>query len=374
MDRIADLQTPALLLDQARLERNLKRMAARAAALGVALRPHMKTAKSVDVARRATAGQAGGITVSTLKEAEYFAAAGFADITYAIGITADKLARAAALQQRHGATIGLVLDSLQAARAVAAQADALQTAFAVHVEIDSGQHRAGIAPDDADLAEIGRTLHDGSGTRLAGVLTHAGHSYNCRSVAAIAAVAEAERAAAVQAAEALRAAGLPCPVVSVGSTPTALHAHSLAGATEMRPGVYMFGDRFQAAIGSCDTPDLALSVLASVVGVWPRDGRALIDAGALALSQDRSMEAIDVDAGYGAVFDADGVRPLGDLRLANVNQEHGFLIGDVGDLAPGDRVRVFPNHACMTAAMYDAYNVLDADGAIAARWTRVGGW
>jgi len=373
MDELHRLPTPALLLDQARLDGNLQRMADHAAALQVALRPHLKTAKSAEVARRATAGQAGGIAVSTVKEADHFATAGFADITYAVGITPDKVDAVVAVQGHHGARVGVVLDDPGCARAVATRAAAYADRLDVHIEVDCGQHRAGIAPDDPALPEIGRILHEATGTRLAGVLTHAGHSYGCRTPEQIADVAEAERTAAVRAAERLRAAGLPCPVVSVGSTPTALHARRLDGVSEMRPGVYMFGDRFQAAIGSCTTAHMAVSVLASVVGVWPAAGRALIDAGALALSQDRSMDAIDGEAGYGAVYDASGRTPLAGVRLSGVNQEHGFLSGAVGGLRIGDRLRVYPNHACMTAAMYDHYDVV-ADGAVVGNWERINGW
>lgn len=374
MSDLTDIRTPALVLDTGRLQRNLTRMQSRARELKVDLRPHMKTGKSVDVARAATAGQAGGVTVSTLAEAAYFAEAGFTDITYGVGITADKFAEVAEIAGKTGAKVNVVLDSLAAARALADWDGPAGAPIPALIEIDSGQHRAGIAADDAGLLDIARCLHDASGAELAGVMTHAGHSYNCGSVEDIVAVAEAERAAVVSAAERLRAAGLPCPVVSVGSTPTALHAKHLDGVTEMRPGVYMFGDRFQAALGSCDTTDLALSVLATVVGVYPARGLALINAGGLALSQDRSMDAVVGEPSYGAVYDLPGQQALDGLRLGNVNQEHGFLFGDVTDLAVGQRLRVFPNHACMTAAMYDHYHLVDDATAITGTWGRNNGW
>ena len=187
-------------------------------------------------------------------------------------------------------------------------------------------------------------------------------------------VAEAERAAVAQAAELIRSTGIECPIVSVGSTPTALHARDLTGVSEMRPGVYMFGDRFQTALGSCQPGDMAVSVLASVIAVYPERDFALIDAGGLALSQDRSMDAIEGKASYGALYEATGQTPLAGLELNAVNQEHGFITGDVSQLASGQRLRVFPNHACMMAAMYPHYHLVEGGEEIVGRWSRMGGW
>ena len=242
-DVLQDLATPALILDLSRLTANLDRMATRGASLGVQLRPHMKTAKCIDVARLATKGQAGGITVSTLAEADYFARAGFTDILYGVGITPDKLAAVAAVQAL-GAEVILILDSPECAQMVAKRAADLPGPFRFLLEIDSGQHRTGLAPDDPRVLECARILSASPDCALMGVMSHAGHSYDCASIAAVVEVAEAERGAVVAAAGSLRAAGLPCPIVSVGSTPTALHAEHLDGVTEMRPGVFMFGDLF----------------------------------------------------------------------------------------------------------------------------------
>lgn len=363
--RIADLPTPSLILDRRVLDANLARMRDRAAGLGVTLRPHLKTAKSDRVARLAHAGESGPITVSTLAEAAYFLDRGFADMTYAVGVTPDKLPALAALTAR-GASLGLITDDPEAARAIGARGAELGVVFPVHVEVDSGSGRGGLAPDDPALVEIGRIVDGAPGASLRGVLTHAGMSYQCDGPAAIRAVAERERADAVAAAEALRAAGLPCPVVSVGSTPTATFAERLDGVTEMRPGVYMFMDLFQAGIGVCGEDDIAVSVVASVVGHKPAANRLLIDAGALALSQDSSL------AGYGRIAAA------GDLQVASVHQEHGFVEGASPlpfDRYPvGARVRVLPNHACMTAAMYDRYYVVDGGDEVVDEWDRCRGW
>jgi D-serine deaminase-like pyridoxal phosphate-dependent protein len=228
---------------------------------------------------------------------------------------------------------------------------------------------------------LGRALHDLPGLRLAGVLTHAGNSYQCRTLADIQHVAETERLAAVTAATQLRAAGLPCPVVSVGSTPTATHGLSVEGLTEMRCGVYMFGDVFQAEIGSHRLEDIAVSVLATVIGHRPDMNSALIDAGGLALSKDRSTGAAGLaeDIGFGMILSEDGSRRIGSVRVGHVYQEHGMLTAEgpfpFDELPIGARVRVLPNHVCMTAAMYDGYRVVDSGaGPVVDLWSRINGW
>jgi D-serine deaminase-like pyridoxal phosphate-dependent protein len=375
--KLADLPTPSLVLDRTALAGNCAAMAARAAKLGVRLRPHMKTAKSADAAKIATAGQFGGITVSTLAEAAYFAAHGFRDITYAVGIVPGKLDEVARLQ-RDGVAMTLVTDNVPAVEAAARRAAALGATFALLVEIETGGGRAGVLPESPELLDVARAIASAKGLSLAGVLTHAGHSYKCEGEAAIAAVAEEERAGAVRAAERLRAAGLPCPVVSVGATPTAMFAHALKGVTEMRPGVYTLMDLYQLAIGVCRREDIAVSVLATVIGHNPRTGRVLVDAGALALSQDKGAAGLMENVGFGWVCGEKGER-LDGLYVAEVNQEHGMIAAPAGappfDRLPvGARVRILPNHACMMAAPYARYNVVDRGDDVLAVWDKATGW
>ena len=363
--RLADLPTPCLVLDRAILRANIARMANALARHGAPLRPHMKTAKSIDVAWLALAGQPGGITVSTLLEAGYFAAHGIRDILYAVGITPQKLDAVAALNAR-GAEVAVITDDLEIAAATAAHPSPPRTL----IEIDTGEARGGITPDDERLLALAERL----GPSLAGVMTHAGHSYSGRTADEIARIAEAERSGAVRAAERLRAGGHAAPIVSVGSSPTALHAGSLSGVTEVRAGVYMFGDLFQAEIGTHGMADIAVTVLASVIGRRP--GQVLIDAGGLALSKDRSTEAAPRDWGYGRVLDLAG-NPLGDATVRRAYQEHGVVELDSSvaiDLPVGAKVRVAPNHTCMTAAAHDRYHVVEGSEEVLAVWPRVNGW
>ncbi|MDY0743364.1 alanine racemase [Paucibacter sp. R3-3] len=382
--KLTDLPTPSLVLDLDRAERNCAAMNRRAHELGVALRPHLKTAKSVEVARLATRGQPGGITVSTLAEIDHFGRQGFRDITYAVGIAAHKLDALAALQREHGLLLTLLVDHRDTLADLAQRAAALDTRFALLIEIDCGGGRGGVAPDGEELLALARQMAASSHLRLAGVLTHAGQSYAVQGREAIATVAEAERSAAVQAATRLRAAGFELSVVSVGSTPTAVFAQGLAGVTEMRPGVYTLFDLDQVAIGACTIDDIAASVLACVIGHNPRSRRVLIDAGALALSKDLSANSFGTglpgfpDLGYGLVCAIDGGAPLPGLRVAEVHQEHGFIAGgdDLFEQLPiGRRVRILPHHICMTAAPYAHFDVVRAGNhEIVARWPKVGGW
>ena len=364
--RLADLPTPCLVLDRNILLRNIGTMARWLARHSVPLRPHMKTAKSIDVARLATAGQPGGITVSTLAEAEYFAGHGISDILYAVGITPQKLDQVAKLNST-GAAVIVVTDDLDTASAIAAHRQPPR----VLIEIDSGEGRGGVAPDDPLLLEIAARL----GPYLAGVMTHAGHSYAARNLDEVACIAEAERAGVACAAERLREAGHSAPIVSMGSSPTALHARHFGGVTEVRAGVYMFGDLFQAEIGTHDLDAIALTVLASVIGRRP--GRVLVDAGGLAMSKDRSTADVPKDYGFGLALDLAGRQSHGDAIVRRAYQEHGVIEADPAhplDLPVGAKLRIAPNHTCMTAAAHDRYFVVEGGDEIVAIWPRVNGW
>ncbi|ASY66448.1 Type III PLP low-specificity D-threonine aldolase (plasmid) [Sinorhizobium sojae CCBAU 05684] len=375
---LEDLETPCLVLDADRMDRNVLRLRSRLDAMGVSLRPHLKTAKSIEVARRVMTSPEGPATVSTLKEAEQFAAAGVRDMIYAVGIAPAKLERVAELRAS-GVDLVVTLDTVQQARAVAEASRRAGTRIPAMIEIDCDGHRSGVrATDQAQLVEIGRALTaDGE---LRGVLTHAGDSYNGGSIEALRRYAETERLAVVDAARILDAAGLPCPVVSVGSTPTAHHATDLAGVTEVRAGVFVFFDLVMAGLGICQIDDIALSVLATIIGHQREKGWIITDGGWMSLSRDRGTGKQAVDQGYGLVCDVDGT-PYHDIIVSDANQEHGIIAVRPGsnarlpDLAVGERVRILPNHACATAAQHETYHVVRGRShVIETRWTRFGGW
>jgi D-serine deaminase-like pyridoxal phosphate-dependent protein len=324
-----ELTTPALLLDVDRMQHNIDRMQQRLGALGVPLRPHVKTCKSIEIGRRMLGPDSPGITVSSLAEAEQFLEAGIVDQIYAVGIGPGKLEAVANLMAR-GAKLAIVLDHGDAAGAVADAARANECRYRVLLEIDADGKRAGLGPSDPALIELARIV-TAAGCELAGVLTHMGGSYGCRGEQALIEAAETERRAAVIAAERLRRAGHACPIVSVGSTPTAAFARNLNGVTEVRAGTHVFMDRVMAGLGVCTEDDIAISVLTEVIGYRASAGEWLIDAGWTALTADPGLGGSDF--GYGRVCDAAGV-PLDGLVVRATNQEHGIIAAADGP-APG---------------------------------------
>jgi D-serine deaminase-like pyridoxal phosphate-dependent protein len=374
---IPALPTPALLLNVERVRRNIARLQSHLSSLGVPLRPHLKTAKCAEVARMVMATAQGPAAVSTLREAEQFAAAGVRDLLYAVGIGPDKLSRVLALR-RTGIDLSIVLDSIDQAQAVVAVCKETKTRIPVLIEIDADDQRAGLPPEDQRVIEIAHVLVRG-GAELRGVMTHSGGSYSRAGADAMRTAAETERSAAVSAAAALRGAGLPCPVVSVGSTPTAQFARDLSGVTEVRAGVFVFFDLVMAGLGVCTVDDIAMSVLATVIGHQGAKGWILIDAGWTALSQDRGTSQQALDQGYGLICDSAGT-PYPDLIVTRVNQEHGIISLRPGSTATlpsipiGARVRILPNHACATATQFDRYHVLNETDQVTDIWQRFSGW
>jgi D-serine deaminase-like pyridoxal phosphate-dependent protein len=375
---IAELETPYALVDADIVEANTSRMRERLSAHGVALRPHVKTAKSLDVALLACGGKVGPITVSTLKEAEQFAAYGFTDILYAVGMTPNKLQHAIRIRQS-GVDLKLVTDNEDAAAAIAKASRASGIALPTLIEIDCDGHRSGVKPDASEqMIAIARVLN-AHAPLLAGVMTHAGDSYSCHTIAAIEAMAEQERSGIVRAASTLRDTGFSCDIVSLGSTPTATYGKRFDGATEVRAGVYVFFDLVMAGLCVCETSDIAFSVVASVIGHQADRGWIITDAGWMAMSRDRGTAKQKIDQGYGLVCDAAGT-PIPELIVSDANQEHGILSRrdgaslDLSKFPVGTVLRVLPNHACATAAQYDEYKIVRSSQTIDATWSRFRGW
>jgi D-serine deaminase-like pyridoxal phosphate-dependent protein len=377
---LSSLNTPAALIDIARMNRNIARMQERMNALGVRFRPHVKTTKCEPVVRAQLAAGAQGITVSTLKEAEQFYAEGIRDIVYAVGMAPNKLGQALALR-RNGCDLKIVADSVESANIIAAFGRQHGEIFDVWIEIDVDGHRSGIAPEDAVLLQVGDALVAG-GMHLGGVIAHAGSSYEFNTREALVHIAEQERAGCVRAAERLRAHGLPCDVVSIGSTPTALSATQLAGVTEVRAGVYVLFDLVMHNVGVCEMDDIALSVLTTVIGHQAEKGWAIVDAGWMAMSRDRGTQKQQRDFGYGVICTEAG-EVVDDFVLSGANQEHGIVSRasssvssglDITERFPiGTRLRILPNHACATGAQHPEYQAVAHDGS-AQTWPRFYGW
>jgi len=335
-----DLDTPAVVVDMARLEQNVARMAAVAGKAGVRLRPHAKTHKSAAVARLQIDAGAAGLTVAKLGEAEAFADAGFDDFFIAYPtVGQDKARRLLALSERARLIVGV--DSEEGARTLAEVFSAADRRLDVRIEVDVGLNRTGVGPDAA-LA-LARSLARLPGLRLQGLFTHAGQAYAEPSPDRVAAVGRSEGETLARCAEALRADGFDIEDVSVGSTPTAVEAMSVAGVTECRPGTYVFNDATQVALGVCGPEQCALTVLATVASV-PAPDRAVVDAGTKTLTSEAIRSRTDT---FGLLTDGRG-------RLVRLTEEHGVVEPSPNArFRVGERVRILPSHVCPVVNLHD---------------------
>jgi len=353
MQAIEDLDTPVVLIDLDKTERNIARMAQHASAAGVALRPHGKTHKVPEVARMQLRAGAKGLTLAKVGEAEVFVAAGIDDIFLAYPIVGGRKAeRLLALADKARLIVGA--DSEAGARSLSDVFAKAGRTLDVRVKVDVGLHRVGVEPKDARaLAEKIAAM---PGLRLRGVFTHAGQGYHCDTEDGIAAVGKHEAETLSEVARELRAAGLPCEDVSVGSTPTAVHAMR-ADVTEARPGTYVYYDATQTNLGICTLDDCAITVLATVVSV-PAADRAVLDAGSKMLSSD-PLRPKPVAHGF----------LLGrESRVLRLSEEHGVVGVVPGEsFRVGDRVQVIPNHACVVSNLQDKVYAV-RKGRVEAEW------
>ena len=348
-----ELDTPIVLVDLDRLERNIERMAALARRHGVALRPHVKTHKSIAIAQRQIAAGAVGLTAAKLDEAAVLANAGFGDLFIAYElVTGTKLERATALARRVKLSFGV--DSPEGIDAAAASARQAGTTLQVRIEIDSGLHRCGVPPEGA--AALAGRIAARPELELEGVFTHAGHAYAAGSAKELDRIGEEEAQSVLRAAQLIGS----IQVVSVGNTPTATRTNAQPGVTEARPGNYVFYDGMQVALGAAGAADCALTVAATVIS-RPEPGRAVVDAGAKTLGLDRGAHGTSSLPNYGSLVGTEGA-------VVRLSEEHGVLeLPASSDLRVGEPVRILPNHACAVANLADAYTVLRAD-LVVDRW------
>jgi len=368
------LSTPCLLIEQSRLRRNLSRMQENADANGVALRPHVKTHKSVALARRQTERGAAGFTVATVAEAEAFIEAGADDVRVAYPVTGrDKHERLAAQHDR--ARLSCTVDTAAGAEQASAVHAAHDAPLNVLMEVDVGHGRCGVPWTDTDAAtRLARRIVNLPGLRLVGLLTHAGQAYDGPSddeteVEALRRAARHERDRMLAVTAHLADAGIPGVEpgafdVSVGSTPTmaAFENAERAGfqVSEIRPGNYVVNDAIQVGLEAATLADCALTALTTVVSVKERpDGpdRAFVDAGKKVFTTDTGHGT----DGHGIVLrDPKTMTPHPDLRVSHLSEEHGWLEGPgAARLEVGQRLRIVPNHACVTVATQPHLHLVD---------------
>jgi D-serine deaminase-like pyridoxal phosphate-dependent protein len=355
------LLTPAAVVDLARMEANLDRMAAYCAGHDLALRPHTKTHKSPDLGAEQVRRGAAGLTVAQLHEARVMAAVCDDILLAHPPVGAPKLARLQALPASARYTVAL--DSTEALDGVAAAAAGAGREFGVLIELDLGMHRVGVVDVD-EAVRLCRRCTQLDGVTWRGILFYPGHirEHVSEQQSAIERVdRDLQRVLA-----ALGDAGLSPGIVSAGSTPAAYSSHLMRGVTEVRPGTYIFNDRTTALIGACDWHDCAYSVLATVVSTAV-PGQAVVDAGSKALFRE---DLRGEGAGFGALLD----RP--DIVVKSMSEEHGLLDLSRTDWRPrvGDRVRIVPNHVCVSVNLHaTVWGV--RDGAVERSWPVVArGW
>jgi D-serine deaminase-like pyridoxal phosphate-dependent protein len=355
---LPDVRTPVLVVDESILETNLRAMADLAREAEVDLRPHWKTHKCPELARRQLELGAVGGTVATAEEAEIFLAAGFEDLLIATPIV-DSHGIERLLARRGAAALTVLVESEEGARRWSDAAARAGTTVPVILEIDVGMGRTGVSPGEGALP-LARTIADDERLELAGVMTHAGHAYGASSPREIASIGRAEGETLVRTAGAIRAAGIGCRTVSVGSTPTVPHSARVPGVTEIRPGNYAFHDAIQVGLGVAPEERCALTVLATVIA-RPVPDRVVLDCGSKALSSDAGV-------GRGVVEGFGRILGHPDLVIRRLSEEHGILaVPPSMPLALGDRVRILPNHACVVVNLHERM-VRIRDGAPAGEW------
>lgn len=352
VEKVDQIDTPALLIEKIILEYNIKRIQEFANKHHLNLRPHIKTHKSSYLAKMQLDAGAIGIAVAKLAEAEVMAAKGIKDIQIANQVVGDtKLARLLELSSK--AHLSVAVDSLENAMGLNSLFATQSSSLDVLIEVDSGLHRCGLQ-SIAEVRELCRQLLPLKGLNLRGIMTHAGHAYAAADSDAVAMIGQAEGQFMVEIADTMRSEGVPLDVVSVGSTPTAIHCGAVKGVTELRVGNYIFNDMMQVVLGTVDMSACALTVLATVVS--KQNCRAVIDAGSKALSLDRGAHGNEVVDGYGWI--------RGDGRsLSRLSEEHGMIDNGLG-FEVGEKMRLIPNHACPVMNLFDHAYLVDGQNVV----------
>jgi len=337
---IHELETPAVLIDLDRLEKNIAGMSARAKQAGVHLRPHAKTHKVPEIGWMQIRAGAVGLSLAKTSEAEVFARHGFTDLFVAYPVVSPtKAERLVVLSRRVRLAVGV--DSIEGAEVLGHAAARDGATLRVVLKVDSGFHRVGVAPEAA--LSVGSRIAAVKGLSLVGVFTHAGQAYHRTEPGGIEKDNREEATVVVGAAEELRQAGIAIETVSVGSTPTARFGFAHEGLTEARPGNYVYLDRTQAGLGTCTLDECAMSILATVVSVSGAE-RAVLDSGSKTLALDQVRPRPD---GHGLIVGTAS-------RLSGLSEEHGVVAVAPGDsFKVGERVRVLPNHACVVSNLHD---------------------
>lgn len=356
------IETPAVVVDRGRLLANLTQVQGLADSAGVALRPHIKTHKSPDLARLQMELGAKGITAAKPDEALVFIEAGLPSVTVAYPLVVQgKVARLLEAARARGTELNCIADSAEGVAALDAAAAAQGRRLPVFLKVDVGLGRCGVKPAGEAGPRLARQIAEAPSLRFAGLLSHAGHAYGAGNPEGIRAVARQEREDLLGLAERLRGQGLAVDCISVGSTPSVVAHDGFQGFGEIRPGNYVFMDLTQAAIGIVPFGALALSIVVTVVS--RNEDYMIVDAGSKVMSSDRGPHGSDAIKGFGLALPLDATRPEGGWPLVRLSEEHGFLAHGGRPLPIGTRLRLFPNHACTVVGLADRLLLLEGERA-----------
>jgi D-serine deaminase-like pyridoxal phosphate-dependent protein len=360
------VETPCVLVDEARLLANLHQAQRTAEANGVKLRPHIKTHKSLHIARLQLEAGAVGITASKADEALVFLQGGFKSVTVAYPQAVPaKVARLLAAALERQAEVRFIADSPEGVEVLARAAERHDHQVGVFLKIDVGLHRCGLQETDPRLLPLAEIIQRSRSLRFAGLLSHAGHAYGSAEASQVRHVAEEECALLNRVRARLEGAGHEVREVSVGATPTFLTSQSYAGITEVRPGNYVFLDGTALRLGLAGPERIALSVLATVVSM--NQDYFIVDAGSKVLSSDLGAHGTGSAGGFGTAYRLpDYADHRGGLALVKLSEEHGFVRRGGASVAVGARLRIIPNHACPVVNLAEELVVLQDTGV--ARW------
>lgn len=366
---ISDLQTPCLLVDIAKVKRNCSRMTQRYKELGVELRPHMKTHKTIEGADLMTNGTRKKIVVSTLAEAEFFASHGYDDIIYGKPVSESQMSRCKKLHEKC-TQFHLMFDNEETISAL--ERNPLgNKAWSVFLEVDIGGNRTGVLWDSDRVVELARLATNAKNVDFLGIYTHNPMSYSLTSDKAVRNQAETDTKRILSVCDRIRQAGFQVVTVGLGDTPCcSVSDVTMAKLTEVHPGNYIFYDTQQYRIGSCEFDDIAVRVAARVISHRPETNQIVLDSGFVALSHDGTYCNLP-----------DGVAVFQDhpeLKLVNMSQEHGCVSVKSGKIdctayPLGSMLFIYPYHACATAANHPVYYVHSGDSVIGV-WKPVKGW
>ena len=374
---LKDLFTPCLILDKAKFDANIQKIKSIVLKQKIDFRPHLKTAKCLEITKILVREFGPRAMVSTIEELEQLKSSGINDFLYSVAIVPNKLDRIAK-NLSNNCKITVAVDNISTAQELVSFYKSTGNKITAVVELDLDGHRSGVRPYATEqLIKIGKCLDEFDLFR--GVMSHAGESYGLSNEKDINNCAKNEADQTVMAAETIQKAGINCELVTIGSTPTALSGYQNMGITELRAGVFVFFDLVQSGVGVCEVNEIALSVLTTVISINREIDAIIVDSGWMALSRDRGTSSQKIDYGYGQVCDENG-ELIDDLIVTSVQQEHGIIQVREGsdaklpNLKPGTLLRILPNHACATAAAHSRYHVVNKEDKSIKIWDRFNGW